>query len=202
MRGYQRIGFTFQTFFVASGHPHECLCVPLGSLPQAFSVGIFAQTFEDGADRAGEALFPFELFSRGGIQSEEGGLCWEVNEEMNERADAVGQNSAAPGHPRPFGSGIGLSTPVAGGEESPEFALVDCPTGLRESIIFSIRFGGWNSFMTSLSLAPRSWAGTIFGARPDSCRFSRLAERRVECDLESKLWRAMVGNRQRRPGCF
>jgi len=80
MRGYQRIGFTFQTFFVPASHPHECFCVPFGSFTQAFTVRILAQAFEDGADSPGEPLFPFQLFSRGGIQSKEGGLCWKTDE--------------------------------------------------------------------------------------------------------------------------
>ena len=94
-----------------------------------------------------------------------------------------------PGHPRPFGSGIGLSMPVAEmevyGEETPDpewkgGALLDSAAVLWESI-FSLRFGR-NSFMTSLT--PSSWSGGTVSL--ESWRFSRLAERTVEWDLESK----------------
>ena len=72
---------TFQAFFVTSGHPHESFCVTFGSFPQAFSVRILAQTFEDGADCAGEPLFSLQLLGWGGVQSEEGGLCWKPTKE-------------------------------------------------------------------------------------------------------------------------
>ena len=50
---------TFEPLLVTTGHPHEGLCVSFGGFPETFAVRIFAQAFEDGADCAGEPLFPF-----------------------------------------------------------------------------------------------------------------------------------------------
>jgi len=66
----------FQAFFVPASHPHESFCVTLGCFLEAFSVRILTQTFEYGADCGGKPFFPFELLSRGGIQSMEGRFCW------------------------------------------------------------------------------------------------------------------------------
>ena len=62
---------TFQTFLVTASHPHESLCVTFGSFLEALSVRVLTQTFENGANCAGEPLFPFELLGRSGIQSME-----------------------------------------------------------------------------------------------------------------------------------
>lgn len=71
---------TFQAFFIAPSHPHEGLCVTFGGFLEAFSVRILTQTFEDGANCAGEPLFPFELLGWSGIQSMEGRFCWNTAE--------------------------------------------------------------------------------------------------------------------------
>jgi len=182
---------TFQAFLITTSHPHEGLCVTLGCFEEAFSVRILAQTFEDGADCAGEPLFPLKLFGRGGIQSKEGGLCWKT---INKKRFIRYPHTGVPGHPRPFGSGIGLSAPVGGeGDEPPELgrkgALLESAAGLWESIISFVRFGR-KSFMTcSVSLAPSAWLRSR-----ESWRFWRLAARRVEWDLGSKWLRAMLGD--------
>jgi len=66
----------FQAFFVTVGPPHESFRVTFGSFFEAFSVWILTQTFENGANCAGEPLFPFEHLGRSGIQSKEGGFGW------------------------------------------------------------------------------------------------------------------------------
>ena len=71
---------TFQAFLITASHPHEGFCIAFGGFSQTFSVRILAQTFEDSANCAGEPLFPLELLGRGGIQSEECGLCWKTDE--------------------------------------------------------------------------------------------------------------------------
>ena len=83
-----------------------------------------------------------------------------------------------PGHPRPFGSGSGLSAPVEEmvvyGEETPELKRgpAESPAMLWETVL-SLRFGR-NSVMTSVSLAPCAWRGGS-----ETWRLWRLAERRV-----------------------
>lgn len=71
---------TFQTLFVTAGHPHESFCVTFGGFLKTFSVRILTQTFENGANCAGEPLFPFELLGRGCIQSKEGRFRWNTAE--------------------------------------------------------------------------------------------------------------------------
>ena len=131
---------TFQAFFVTASHPHESLCVTLGRFPQAFPVRILAQALEDGADCAGEPLFSLQFLGWACIQSEEGGLCWKTM--RTKKKKRVPMIAHTPGHPRPFGSGMGLSEPVAeigaSGEGGPDCkrtgGLVDSAAGFWESI--------------------------------------------------------------------
>ena len=71
---------TFQAFFVTASHPHESFRVTFGGFEEAFSVRVLAQTFEDGANCAGEPLFPLELLGWSGIQSKEGRFRWNTAE--------------------------------------------------------------------------------------------------------------------------
>ena len=190
---------TFQTLFISSGHPHECFGVTFGGFLEAFSVRVLTETFENGANCAGKPLFPFELLGRCGIQSKQGRLCWntaECEKKLFFRWFSQTRKINVPGHPRPFGSGIGLSTPSAemavSGVNTPEverkggLLLLDS-VGLWKSLFsFLLRFGR-NSFMASSLVAPPSWSEIFWGSL-ESWRLWRLAERRVEWDLESKLW--------------
>lgn len=66
---------TCETFFVAAGHPHDGLCIPLWGLDEAFSVWIFADALEDGANGGDHAFLTGGAFEGGCVQTRDGGLC-------------------------------------------------------------------------------------------------------------------------------
>lgn len=56
LRKHRIIDNICQTLFVAFGHPHEGLGVPLWRAQQALSCGVLAYTLQDRPDRAGQDL--------------------------------------------------------------------------------------------------------------------------------------------------
>jgi hypothetical protein len=65
----------WQTLLVAFRHPHQGLGISFWCAKKAFSIGILADTFEDGAHRRGESLLAARFFSGGCIKARQGRLC-------------------------------------------------------------------------------------------------------------------------------
>ncbi len=61
-----------QTVLVAFRHPHQGLGVSVWCAKKAFSIGILADAFEDGAHSRGESLLADRIFGGGGIKAREG----------------------------------------------------------------------------------------------------------------------------------
>jgi len=69
-------GFTCETFFVSPRHPHDGLGVPLRRLEEAFAVGVFADTFEDGAYGGDHHFLSCAALCCGLVQTGDGGFGW------------------------------------------------------------------------------------------------------------------------------